>query len=147
MDKPLLRHLLASLAYRFGNVVHLSPEEYALFEPGSQIRSPLHIVAHMSQVLGYALSQLDNHQKVRSTPATWAEEIEAFYEIVKQLDIAIANSTLLDAQLASQLIQGPISDALTHVGQLAMIRRMTGQPVSGENFFIADITIGKLRYF
>jgi hypothetical protein len=46
--------------------------------------------------------------------------------------------------VAEALFQGPIADALTHVGQLAMQRRLTGAPTRGENFFVAVVTAGQV---
>ena len=42
------------------------------------------------------------------------------------------------------MFQGPIADALTHIGQIGMMRRMAGAPVRGENYFKADIAAGRV---
>ncbi len=142
--RDLLRHALATLAYRAEKTVRGVPSGFEAFEVGDRPRTPAKILAHMGDLLDWALSQAQGRQVWRdSNPLPWAEEMQRFFEALRVLDEYLAS----DASLAStpeKLLQGPISDALTHVGQLAMLRRMAGSPILGENYFKADIEPGRV---
>jgi hypothetical protein len=142
--RELLRHLLATLAYRAEKTVRGVPAGFESFGVGERPRTPARILAHMGDLLDWALTQAEGRQAWRdSQPLPWAEETARFFSSLGALDVYLAS----DAPLATspeKLIQGPISDALTHVGQLAMLRRMAGAPILGENYYKADIESGRV---
>jgi len=104
----------------------------------------MEIVAHIGDLLDWALCLAKGEQKWNSaTPQVWEREVERFFEVLTQFDAYLASEKPL-ACPAENLFQGPIADALTHVGQIAILRRLAGIPVRGENYFRADISVGRV---
>lgn len=140
--RALLRHTLATLAYRGGKAVRGAPESFAGFDGAG--RSPAQILAHVGDLLDWALSISQGAQKWSdSTPLPWAEEVARFHRGLEALDRYLASGAPLHVP-AGQLFQGPIADALTHVGQIAMLRRLAGCAMKGENYFVAEIVAGRV---
>jgi hypothetical protein len=140
-DRLLLRHLLATLAYRATRALDNAPQEFAEF--GDAGRQPVQIVAHIGDLLDWALSMASGNPRWQnSAPLAWPAEVERFYAALKAFDSALESADEIHAPI-DRLIQGPVADALTHVGQLAMLRRMAGCATHGENFYVAEITIGQ----
>jgi hypothetical protein len=143
-DRELLRHCLATIAYRGGKVIRDAPEAYINFQAGPNGRTPLQIVAHIGDLLDWALSMVKGQPAWRDAPpTTWAQEASDFFDALKRLDDYLASAEPLNAS-PEKLFQGPLSDALTHVGQLAMLRRMSGVPIRGENYYKAEIAKGRV---
>jgi hypothetical protein len=143
-SRTLLRHTLATLAYRGGKTIRNAPAGFAEYGAPKSSRIPAKILAHMGDLMDWALSMADGSRKWHdSTPLAWDEEGERFFACVKRFDDYLASDQPLQAT-AEKLFQGPIADALTHVGQLAMLRRMAGAPIQGENYFAAEITVGRV---
>lgn len=139
----LLRHTLATLAYRGGKALRGAPPEFAEFG-GPQARTPAKILAHIGDLLDWALTLANGQQKWRdSPPLPWDQGTARFHAALEALDQRLASGAPLGTS-AEGLFQGPIADALTHVGQIAMLRRMAGSPMSGENYFVAQITAGRV---
>ena len=145
--RELLRHLLATLAYRAEKTIRGVPGGFESFAAGERPRTPAKILAHMGDLLDWALTQAEGRQAWRdSQPLPWAEEVTRFFDALRVLDGYLASEASV-APLATtpeKLIQGPISDALTHVGRLAMLRRMAGSPILGENYYKAEIEAGRV---
>jgi hypothetical protein len=133
-----LRHALATLAYRADKVFRGAPSDFGSLRIGPSTRTPAEILAHIGDVLDWSLS-LAAGQRVwkKSTPESWEAEVDRFLDTLSRLDQQLAGAGL--ACSAEKLFQGPIADALTHVGQIAMLRRLAGAPVAAENYFEADI--------
>lgn len=143
-SRELLRHTLATVAYRGGKALRHAPAEFATFRAGESTRTPLEILAHIGDLFGWAASIAQGKEEWRGAePQDWNQEVARFFAGLNELDRFLSSSEPL-ACSAQQLFQGPIADALTHVGQLAMLRRMAGTPMRGENYFIAEITVGKV---
>jgi hypothetical protein len=141
-DRELLRHTLAALAYRAARAREDSPESFATFDGAG--RQPAQILAHMGDLFDWALSMAEGNQRWHnSQPLPWPEEQRRFFAALKAFDAYLISGQRLLAPI-EQLFQGPIADALTHVGQLAMLRRLAGCPIRGENYYVAEISIGKL---
>ena len=139
-----VRHTLATLAYRGGKAVRGAPQEFAAFRAGPTTRTPVEILAHVGDLLDWALGMADARQVWHaSTPLPWPQEVERFFACLKRLDDRLASGAPLGTP-AEKIFQGPIADALTHVGQIAMLRRMAGCPMRGENYFVADIAEGRV---
>lgn len=144
-DREMLRHTLATLAYRGGKVVRGAPDRFADFKTEADIRTPGQILAHLSDLLDWALELAEGRHTWRdSAPRPWPEEVGRFFEALARLDARLAAEAPLVTFAAPQLFQGPIADALTHVGQIAMLRRMFGSPVRGENYLRAEIVAGRV---
>ena len=138
----MLRHTLATLAYRGGKTLRGAPPEFAAFRAAEGTRTPGEILAHIGDLLDWALSLANGVQKWQNSPALdWEAGSERFFAGLAALDIRLASDEPLGCA-PEKLFQGPIADALTHVGQIAMLRRMAGVPVKGENYFKASIAAG-----
>ena len=143
-NRDLLRHTLATLAYRGGKVVRDAPPEFATFRLGAKSRTPVEILAHIGDLLDWALTIAKGAQKWNdATPGTWEQESARFFAGLAALESLLASNTQL-ACAPEKLFQGPIADALTHVGQISMMRRLAGSPVRGESYFKADIRAGRV---
>ena len=141
-ESHTLRRLVAAIAYRSARVLKDVQQGYPDFSPGNGVRPPREIVSHMSSVLAYAYGRLSDTKRIRHDLADWDTERDRFYGKLESIDDAIATGAALNEGELDQLLQGPFADVLTHIGQLAMMRRMCGAPVPGENYFLADIQIG-----
>ncbi len=142
--ESLVRHTLATLAYRLGKVLRGAPEEFGSYQERPSSRTPVQILAHIGDLMEWALSMTEGRPGFRGTQAlAWPQEVDRFFQSIQALDASIAAHGLEQSK-AEGLIQGPIADALTHTGQLAMLRRMAGWPVKGENYFVAEIVAGRL---
>jgi hypothetical protein len=143
-SRDFLRHALATLAYRGGKTLRGAPQGFASQRIGTASRTPLEVVQHLGDLLEWALSMAEGHtQWPAPAERTWDAEVERFFSGLARLDAFLAS----DAKLAAEpeaLFQGPIADALTHVGQISMMRRLAGAPVRGENYFLADIQAGRV---
>jgi len=140
----MLRHTLATLAYRAGKVLRDAPNGFGDFRQDSDSRSAGEILAHMGDLMDWAISIVQGQQAWKdSPPLAWHAEVDRFFAGLARLDACLAATAPPDP-LAACLFQGPVADALTHVGQLAMMRRMAGVPIRGENYFKADITAGRV---
>ena len=139
----LLRHALATLAYRGGKAMRGAPESFASFRASDSTRTPLQIVAHMGDLMEWCCCIARGEKTWKeSTPQSWDHEVAHFFDALQRLDQHLASQPL---QCNPQrLFQGPIADALTHVGQLAMLRRMSGAGIGGENYFMAQIETGRV---
>jgi hypothetical protein len=139
-DLELFRHMLAALGYRAARALEDSPESFAGFDGAG--RTPGQILAHMGDLFDWALTMAEGNQRWHnSEPLTWAEEQHRFFAVLKAFDAYLASGEKQHAPL-ERLFQGPVADAFTHVGQLAMLRRLAGCPIRGENYYVAAIEIG-----
>ena len=142
--RDLLRHTVATLAYRGGKAVANAPEGFNQFRVNDSTRTPEQILAHVGDLLDWALSIAQGRQTWHnSTPLPWDQERARFFAALEALDSYLASDNSLGAS-EEELFQGPIADALTHVGQIAMLRRMAGGPVKGENYYVAKIEAGRV---
>jgi hypothetical protein len=142
--RQLLRHTLATLAYRAGKALRGVPASFAQFSSGEKGRTPADILAHMGDLFDWALSIAKGSQAWNdSKPLPWDREVERFFRSVQAFDDYLASDAAL-ACPAEKLFQGPIADALTHTGQINMLRRMAGCAIKGENYFRADIVAGRV---
>jgi hypothetical protein len=140
--RELLRHTVAALAYRAARALDGAPESFATFDGYG--RQPIQILAHMGDLFDWALSMVQGSERWRnSTPLPWPQEKARFFAALKAFDGYLASNEQLHAA-AEPLFHGPIADALTHVGQIAMMRRLAGSPTCGENFFVAKIAVGQV---
>jgi len=138
----LLRHTLATVAYRGGKALRGAPDHFASFHIGDKTRTPAQILAHMGDLFDWALSIAQGKQTWHdSTPLPWNAEIERFFTTLKEFDDFLASGESLNGA-DEGLFQGPVADSLTHIGQIAMLRRLAGSPVKGENYFKAEIAAG-----
>jgi hypothetical protein len=138
--RELLRHTLAIVAYRAARALEGAPDHFAGYaEVG---RQPVQILAHMGDLFDWAFSAAVGQERWHdSQPRAWVDEQHRFFESLQTFDSFLATGGPLHASV-ERLLQGPVADALTHVGQLAMLRRLAGCPIRGENFYVASIAVG-----
>ena len=140
--REMLRHTVATLAYRGGKAVRDAPESFASFKASPTTRTPAEILAHIGDLLDWALSIAKGKETWHnSEPLPWNEEIARFHAALTRFDEYLAADDELHAS-CERMFQGPVADALTHVGQIAMLRRVAGEPIKGENYSRAKIEAG-----
>ncbi len=149
MKRELLRHVVATVAYRGGIAVLDAPENFAEFRVNETARTPGEILAHIGDLLEGSRYLIKGELvQLASFPLQWEDEITRFFFAVKGLDAYLASDAPMLCPV-EKLIQGPIGDALTHVGQIVILRRVAGKPVRAASYFTAEIVAGKIdrEYF
>ncbi len=142
--RELLRHALATLAYRGGKAVRSAPEGFAVFHVDEGVRAPGQILAHIGDLMDWALSIAAGKREWHdSKPLAWEKEVERFFAALKKFDDYLASNEPVHTT-PEKLFQGPIADALTHVGQIAILRRLAGEPLKGESYYDAEIALGRV---
>ncbi len=142
--RDLLRHCLATIAYRGGKTLRDAPDSFANFRSAETTRTPVQILAHLGDLFDWALSMAKGQPAWHdSKPLPWHDETQRFFASLQKFDDYLAGDFSLHAS-PEKLFQGPVADALNHIGQLAMLRRMAGNPIKGENYFKADICSGRV---
>lgn len=143
-DRRFLRHTIATLAYRASKTMRDAPESFAHFKADPGSNTPLVIVGHMADLFEWAYTMTQGAAKWHDTPPTdWETECARFFAALEAVDRVLASDDSIDFEL-TRIFSGPVADALTHTGQLAMIRRMAGCPMKGENYSKASIEIGRV---
>lgn len=143
-QRALLRHTLATVAYRGGKAVANAPATFAAFRAGETARTPAQILAHIGDLFDWALELAKGQYSWHdSTPLPWEQEVARFFAGLQKFDEYLASDAPLGAPV-EKLFQGPVADALTHVGQLTMLRRLASTPIKGENYFKAEIISGRI---
>lgn len=143
-SRQLLQHFLAALAYRTQKALRGAPESFATFRVGPTSRTPKELVWHMTGVIGYARTMFHGGRFTPPEVSTFAEEVARFHETLAALSVDFGDDTLTARISDQQFLQGPLSDAMTHAGQLAMLRRLDGSPVASENFIFAQVRADNL---
>ena len=143
-DQEFLRHTVATLAYRAAKTMRGAPATFAAFQPGPSSKTAAETVAHMGDLMDWGLAMANGTPRWNnSTPQPWDAECARFFASVKAFDDRLASSEPLQYEL-TRLFQGPVADALTHTGQLAMMRRLHGAPMKGESYNRAEIVTGRV---
>lgn len=142
--REMLRHTLATLAYRGGKALRGAPEGFADFQAGNDARTPGRLLAHLGDLLDWALSMAQGKQDWNDSPVlSWDQGTQRFFVALGALDAYLASNEPLHAPV-EKLFQGPIADSLTHVGQIVLMRRLAGGPMRSENYFKADMVAGRV---
>ena len=143
-ERRLLKHFLATLSYRTHKALDDAPSDFSIFKPIPGVRSPQQLVCHMSNVLWYALNRFGREDSHLEPLSTLDAEVVRFHEIMEELAEQIESGTPFAETTPDKLLQGPLADAMTHAGQLAMLRRLAGSPIPPENFHEAAISTDNL---
>lgn len=143
-SRRLLQHFLGALAYRTQKALRGAPPTFAGFRAGPTTRTPFELVWHMTGVIGYARTFLHGGEFEPPRLATFDDEIERFHATVAALSRDFGDAALTARISDEQFLQGPLADAMTHAGQLAMLRRLHGEPVPSENFIFANVSADNL---
>jgi hypothetical protein len=143
-SRTFLRHTLATLAYRGARTIRGTDEAFANYGAAETSRTPAKILAHIGDLMDWGLAMAEGRKEWKdSLPLPWDQERARFFAAMKKFDDYLASDKPLQTS-TEKLFQGPIADALTHVGQIAMLRRMAGVPAKSENYFAAEITVGRV---
>ncbi|HEY8175901.1 MAG TPA: hypothetical protein VIF32_09425 [Gemmatimonadaceae bacterium] len=143
--RAMLRHFLAALAYRTQKALRGAPTTFQDFDAGQRVRTPIELVRHMTSVLGYARTFFIGGRYDRRSPLDFPGEIGRFHEMLQSLSAHLEQGTPLQRDgTEERLLQGPFADAMTHAGQLALLRRLAGSPVAPENFVYAKVDAANL---
>jgi hypothetical protein len=138
-SRRLLQHFLAALAYRTQKALRDAPDAFPAFRAGTHVRTPHELLWHMTGLIGYARTMLHGGEFAPPRLASFGDEVSRFHETLAALRDDLANPALAARISDEQFLQGPLADAMTHAGQLAMLRRMQGSPVPSENFIFARV--------
>lgn len=147
--RELSRHLVATIAFRGGTAVRDAPENFSEFRAADNTRSAGEILAHIGDLLqGSLLLMKGEFVRLQSPAQSWAQDVKRFFSTIEEFDSFLAS----DAPLAhpfEKIVQGPIADALTHVGQIVLLRRLAGKPIQEESYFTVEIKAGEVieKYF
>jgi len=142
--KELLRHTVATLAYRAGKAIREAPPTFGSFAVSPGSRTPAQILSHMCDLFDWGLSMAQGAQKWQNTtPQSWDADCDRFFRSLEAFDDYLASDAPLGTSV-ERLFQGPVADALTHTGQLTMLRRIAGTPIRGENYAKAAISRGRV---
>lgn len=138
--RAMLCHFLAALAYRTQKALRGAPPGFGSFDAGSDVRRPAELVRHMTSVLGFSRTFFTGGTYRPEPLPAFDDEIERFHEMIADIAGMIKSGMpMREGMTPERLLQGPFSDAMTHAGQIAMLRRLAGDPVAPENFIVADI--------
>lgn len=143
-NQALLRHFLAAIAYRTAKALRDAPPAYEAFDAGHGTRTARELVRHMSGVINYAIGIVGEPRGVLADSPTHAAEVERFFALLRELADRIGGKVDLGDADAERLLQGPLADAMTHAGQLALLRRLSGNPIAPEDFSAAAIDPSRL---
>jgi hypothetical protein len=139
-----LRHTVATLAYRAEKVLRDVPPDFPGFVASPHTRRPLAIVAHLGDLMEWGDRMVRGESRWAPVPqASWADATRRFFDALAALDRAVADLAP-PSDVESIVFQGPIADALTHVGQLAMLRGLAGAAVRPESYARARISVGRV---
>jgi len=140
----LFRHTLSTLAYRGGKAIRGAPAGFAGFSAGEGVRTPGQLLAHIGDLFDWALTIAQGQQVWNnSMPLPWEQESERFFATIKKFDDYLASGEPINSPL-EKLFQGPVADALVHVGQIIMLRRLAGAIMKSENYHKASIEVGRV---
>src|SRR5262245_39170117 len=119
--RELLRHALATVAYRGAKAVRDAPADFATYCAADAARTPQQIVLHIGDLFEWALSIATGSETWRThSPGRWPDDVSRFFETIERFDAFLASQNPMEASV-ERLLQGPVADALTHVGQLVML--------------------------
>lgn len=139
-ERRLLRHFLAAIAYRVQKALRGAPSGFEHFRAARGVRTPHELICHITNVLGYGRTFFVGGRFPSRVPTDWPEDVKALHEMLEDLGRHLVTGASLGSTTGERLLQGPLADAMTHVGQLAMLRRLSGSPVRPENFIMAAIS-------
>lgn len=143
-ERALLRHMLAVLAYRGGKAIRNAPAGFGPYQPEGCLNSPVRLLSHVNDLIEWAHRWSRGDKVYRmSRPGEWDDEVSRFHTALTEFDHSLTCGDEMQARVET-LFQAPIADALTHIGQIALLRRMAGDPVLGEAYRLAEISAGRV---
>jgi hypothetical protein len=142
--RQLLRHTVATLAYRAEKALRDAPDGFAQYQLSPSSRTPLEIVSHLGDLVewGDRLAQGEYKWTAGASP-DWTSACDRFFQGLRAFDASLA-ATTFEGHAPGVIFQGPIADALTHVGQLTLMRGAMSAPIRPESYARAEISIGRV---
>ena len=147
-DIDLLRHFLSTISYRTEKALEKAPDNFPDLQLREGVRTPKEIMHHINELIIRTKARIkdEDMKTIIVEPLDWGDEVNRLFFAVDELDkVIVEKQDELDPDLAKRLLQGPLADVMTHIGQLAMLRRLSGSPIIAENFMKADISAGNFR--
>ncbi|MCB0724159.1 MAG: hypothetical protein KDC73_05615 [Ignavibacteriae bacterium] len=147
-ELELIRHFLSTISYRAEKALEKAPENFPDLQLRDGVRTPKEIMHHINELIIRTKARVLNRDlnSIVVEPLGWEDEVNRLFFSVNELDNAVVeHQDNIDPELARRLLQGPLADTMTHIGQLAMLRRVAGSPIIAENFMGADIGAGKIK--
>ncbi len=141
----ILRHLVATIAYRASHSLRDAPEGFERVRLADGGKTAGELVFHITQVLSFAIAAVTRTERIRYEPQDWTREVERFYTLLGQLDASLAAGASMEEGMDLKLVQGPLADALTHIGQLHSMRRKAGVPIAAASYIKADVQAGRTQ--
>ena len=139
----ILRHLVATIAYRASHSLRDVPEGFEQVSLADGGKTAGELVFHISQVLSFAIATVTGTERIRYERQDWTREVERFYALLGQLDANLAAGASMEEGMDLKLVQGPLADALTHIGQIHSMRRKAGVPIAAASYLKADVRAGR----
>jgi hypothetical protein len=149
LEAIAVKHLLATVGYRCSKAIDLAPSAFSGFQYTEGAWTPIELLSHIADLFEYTAVKVIDQTEIKREKRSidnWDFEVERFYRSLEQFDQRLTEKSPLDEVIVLKLIQGPLADALTHVGQLTMLRRAAGSPIDADNYFKANIKAGTYRY-
>ena len=143
MKNELLRHTLSTIAYRFQKSVSSANEDFGNFRAAEDSRTAVEIINHIFDIINKTKVFIKDDRFDKSLPIQldFKSEIDRFHNTLQELDFLLSE-TELEIDYSKKLIQGPLSDVLSHIGQIALMSGLDGNKIKGENFSSAKIITG-----
>ena len=141
----ILRHLIATIAYRASRSLRDAPADFAEVRLSDTGMTAHQLVQHITNVMAFALATVTGRERIRHDVLDWPEEIDRFYKLLAEVDSELAQGKAITDGMDLRLVQGPLADTLTHIGQLHAMRRKAGVPVAATNYIKADVQIGRTQ--
>jgi hypothetical protein len=143
-SRRLLQHFLAAIAYRTQKALRGAPDTFGEFRAARNVRTPHELLWHMTGVIGYARTFIHGGEFAPPRLDSLSDEVARFHATLEALAADLGDSGSIAQLSDAQFLQGPLADAMTHAGQLAMLRRLAGSPVASENFIYAAVDASNL---
>jgi len=140
----ILRHLVATIAYRASRSLRNVPEGFESVRLDDTAMSAGELILHMTNVMAFALATVRQTDRLQHRALAWPQEVTRFYSLLGELDSKLAAGAVLEEGMDLRLVQGPLADILTHIGQLHAMRRKAGAPVDSASYIKADVRIGRI---
>lgn len=143
-DREFLRHTLATLAYRAAKTLRDVPESFETYKLNEHSNTPQVIVNHLADLMAWTKTMINGEPKwTNGEVVDWKTDCARFFDNLKAVDDLLASDVTIAFDF-TLMFQAPVADALTHVGQLAMLRRLSGNKMKSEVYLRADIQIGRV---
>lgn len=142
--RDCLRHIVATIAYRGTRVMENLPDDFPEFNAGKGVMTPLQLLGHINMLLHVCTARIKGQDVQKGEIEDWKTEKKRFYKRLAELDDGISTGKTVHVLSLEQLIHGPLLDALTHIGQISMLRRLAGSPIERIGYLKANIRIGRI---